>query len=428
MSGPAETAARATLEHRLRAALAALRRAAGGPDGDAYRRRGGTALLLLALAVFTWPVLASLTAGAGLDSSWTVGLSLALARGIAFGRQLVFSYGPLGLITEPRAVSSGTLVLSLLGAAALHLALLAVLLRALRRRLSWPIAAVLALLGVSIIVSASTPPLDEIAFGLAALALAAPPARARQSARTLALAGGVLAGLALLIKLNDGIGATAIVAVGLLGLVQRRRHLAIAALTLALTSTLAWLALGEPIGALPDYVRTGISTVQGYVDAMGYNVLGPGGQWEVVAVILSALGLATAAWFSLSDAPLRRRGALTACVLLVHYFVAREMFVRYEAGHAAVMPLLLAVPLLIPWRREQLLAGMAVAAALAVASLAVLGGEGLAVGSVIDPLGRERALVADIKAMVSPQPAIARGRAAVRLAAWRSQAAVRPSP
>ena len=416
------TTAVSQLDHRLRArvsaAVAALGRTRRERHGGSYARRGAVVVLIVALAVFTWPVLASLTPAAGLDNSWQLGLSLALARGLVFGRQILFSYGPLGLVAEPRAVTGGTLLLALVGAAAIQLALVAVLLRSLRRWLSLPIAALITLLGLSIIASPAlgAPPLDEIAVGLVAIALTAPAAKARQATRTLALAGGVLAGLALLVKLNDGIGATAIVTVGLLGGVSRRRHLAIGALTVVLTTSLAWLALGEPLGALPDYFQTGISTVGGYVDAMGYNVLGPGGQWEVLVVILSALVLTAAAWSSLSDAPLRRRVALAGCVLLVHYFVAREMFVRYDGGHAAVLALLVAIPLLLPWRREQLAGGLAIAAGLAVASLAVLGGDGLAVGSVFDPFGRESALVSDIKTMISPQPAIAVGRSEIAIA------------
>jgi hypothetical protein len=291
----------------------------------------------------------------------------------------------------------------------MQLAFVAVVLRSLRRRFSWPVAALVTLLGVSTTVSVSSglPPLDEIAFGLVAIALAQPPARARAAARTLALAGGVLAGLALLVKFNDGIGAAAIVAVGLLGGVGRRRHLAIGALAFLLTTAIAWLALGQPLAALPDYVSTGISVVEGYVDAMGYNLLGATGQWELLVVIVSAVVLAAAAWSSLADGPLRRRVSLAACVLLVHYFVAREMFVRYDAGHAAALALLLAVPLTLPWRSGQRVTGVAIATGLAVASLAAFGAEALPVGSVFEPGARLSALVSDVNTAASPHGAIA---------------------
>jgi hypothetical protein len=375
--------------------------------------RGLGVLLVLALAVFTWPV-GSVTPVAGLDNSWAVGLSLALARGLVFGRQIVFTFGPLGPVTAPRAVTGGILLLGLLGAAAMQLALVAVVLRQLRRRLAWPIAALITLFGVSVAITAGVPALDEIAFGIVAIALTQPPERAKRTARMLALLGGGLAGLALLVKLNDGIGALAIVTVGLLGCVDRRRNLAIGALSLVLTLALAWLALGQPLAALPDYFSTGVSIVRGYVDAMGYNMLGANGEWEVLAVILFGIILSAGAWSSLRDAPLRRRAALAGSVVLVHYFVAREMFVRYEAGHAAAIALLVTVPLLIPWRRGQLTSGLALATGLAAVSLAVFGLNGLTLGTVFDPGGRESALVTELNTVVSPQSSIALAAAGIR--------------
>ena len=136
-----------------------------------------------------------------------------------------------------------------------------------------------------------------------------------------------------------------------------------------LTTSLTWLALGQPLSALPDYVSTGISVVQGYVDAMGYNMLGGAGQWEVLILIVSAARLQRSRVVRPCRRPLRRRAALAGCVVLVHYFVAREMLVRYDPGHAAVLVLLVAVPLLIPWRSGQRATRLAMAAGLAAVSL-----------------------------------------------------------
>ena len=81
---------------------------------------------------------------------------------------------------------------------------------------------------------------------------------------------------------------------------------------------------------------------------------------------------------------------------------------RYDAGHAAALALLLAVPLTIPWRRSQLAAGVAIATGLAVASLAAFGAEGLPIGSVFEPGARASALVSDVSTATSPHAAIAR--------------------
>ena len=111
------------------AAARALRRSLGSDSGRSYWRRAGSVVLVVAVAVFSWWIESSLTPAASLDNSWAVGLSLAIARGLVFGKQVVFTYGPLGLAAVPRAVSPGTLALGLLGAAAMWLALAALVLR-----------------------------------------------------------------------------------------------------------------------------------------------------------------------------------------------------------------------------------------------------------------------------------------------------------
>jgi hypothetical protein len=402
------------LASQARAAAAATRPTASSRfDGKRALRGVGTAALVGGITLLTWPC-GSVTPGAGIDPSWTIGLSLALARGLVFGRQVVFTYGPLGLFVQPRAVTPATLAVGMIGALALEVTLVAIVLHLLRRLLPWPVAAVVALIGLSIVATPGGPALTDVAFGLVALALSQPPERARRAATALALAGGFFAGIALLVKLNDGIGSTLIVTVGLLGAVQRRRNLAIGAAALVATTLIAWLATGQPLAAFPDYVTNGIAIVEGYVDAMGLNTLGTVGEWQVVAIFLFALAVGWGAWSSLADRPVRSRAALCLCVLIFDYFVAREMFVRYDQPHAAEMALLAVVPLMVPWRRAQLQIGSAIVLAVALASLAALGDDGLGTGSAIDLGARSSALVTAIDTVFSPGPTIAAARSAIQ--------------
>ena len=222
-------------------------------------------------------------------------------------------------------------------------------------------------------------------------------------------------------KFNDGLAVTLMVGVSLLGLPRSRRTLAVAVGAFAASAVLAWLALGQPLGALPDYVRTGIAISRGYVDSMGYDAMGTNGDWEVLVVVASALALAAGGWLSLAGYPRRQRAALAATVLLVHYFVAREMFVRYDGGHAAVISLLIVVPLAIPWQLGRARLAFASAAALAVAAVAVLGLAGLTPGSIFDPFGRAGRFDGQLGTVFSPADAIAQGRAAIQ--ALRQRAA-----
>ena len=382
----------------------------------------------IVLVALTWPV-TSLLAQANLDNSAMIGLTLAVSRGLAFGRQVVFTYGPLGFVTHPLAVTPGTLLVAVVGMAVIQLAFVSVVLSGLRRRVPLPVAAALTLVAASVATTASpmalgglpTPmesPLVDISFGLVALALSVPEDRADRAALALALAGGLLAGLALLIKLNDGGAVTAIVALGLLGAGGRRRWrltFALGLLTLVGTAVIAWLAIGQPLAALPDYFRNSAAVIGGNIDALGENTMGAGGEWEVLVVLASGVFLTAGAWRSLAGSPRRRRAALAAAVLAVHYFVAREMFGRYGVVHAAALILLVPIPLMIPWRRSERGLGFAATAALAVGAVAVLGLGGVSLGSVFEPVGRASALVSDIGTVLSPQGEIAQGQAGIRI-------------
>ena len=389
--------------------------AAARGAGDLLRGRRATTLTIVALVVFTWP-LGAFVAGAGLDNSWVVGLGLAVSRGLVWGHQIVFTYGPLGIFAVPRAVTGGVLLAGVLGAAAIHIALVGVLVCALRSRLPLLLATLVALVALLIVVATGLPPLEDIAFGIVAIALSVPPDRAERASWTLALAGGVFAGLALLVKLNDGVAVSAIVGVGLLGGPRPLRALLLGALAFALSLATAWLALGQPLGALPDYVRTGYSLASGYPDAMGEDLLVATGHWEAPVVIASAVILSTGAWLSLAQEPRRRRAALAVAVLIVHYFLAREMFVRWGGGHASFVALLVPIALMIPWRRQDRNASFGVAGALAIASLSLLGSDGVGLANVFAPVSRAQSLFTDIGTVASPGSAIAGGRTAIRLA------------
>ncbi len=391
--------------------LASGAREASGVVRAALLRNAWTIALVGLLTAMSWPV-TYVKAGAGLDNSWAVGLGFAVAHGLAFGQQVIFTYGPLGFSLVPTAVTPGTFLAAEVLTGLIQLALVAVLLANLRRRMSLLAASVLSLLAASLVgwrgIGA---PLDGIAFGLVALAFTTPAARREQAFRWLAIGGGAFASFALLVKLNEGVAAGAILAVGLLGSDWRRRDLTRAAASLLGTLVALWLLVGEPLGALPDYLRNGYDVIGGYVEAMGV-ASGPEAQWQLLLLVGSAIALAIGAWRALATERPRRAAALAGAVLMVHYFVAREAFVRYGPGHVATIALLSAVALMIPWPRAQRATGVALAALMAVAVFAVLARP---VGEIIDPLGDTGRLVTQASEVLHPAAAIAEGRKVVRL-------------
>ena len=69
-------------------------------NAEEWRRWGLRGLLFLALVVVTWPV-AGVTPSVGIDPSWVLGLAMAVSNGLVWGRDIVFTYGPLGYSVNP---------------------------------------------------------------------------------------------------------------------------------------------------------------------------------------------------------------------------------------------------------------------------------------------------------------------------------------
>jgi SGNH hydrolase-like domain, acetyltransferase AlgX len=377
--------------------------------GAALRANVWTIALVGLLTALSWPF-TYVKGGAGLDNSWVVGLSFAVAHGLAFGRQVIFTYGPLGFSLVPAAITPGTFLAGEALGGLIQLALVAVLLANLRLRMNLLAASLLTLLAASLVGWVEAEPLSGIAFGLVALTYAMPPLRREQAFRRLAIGGGAFAGFAILVKLNDGVATGAIIAIGLLGGDWRRRNLSQAATSMLGTLVALWLLLGEPLGALPDYLHNSYDVVTGYVEAMGREA-GPEIQWQLLVVMGSAIALAIGASRAFATERRRRGTALAAAVLVVHYFVAREAFVRYDSGHVAVIALLSAVALMIPWPRAQRSTGLALAAMLAVAAFAVLTRP---VTEIIDPPGDAHQLARQVREVLDPAALIAEGRAGVQ--------------
>src|SRR6476660_8660186 len=57
----------------------------------------GPAIAILSIAALSWPAPAG-PARSGIDPSWAAGLHLAIATGVHFGSDLVWTYGPLGFL------------------------------------------------------------------------------------------------------------------------------------------------------------------------------------------------------------------------------------------------------------------------------------------------------------------------------------------
>lgn len=320
-SPPTPSAATATRPHAPRDRIAALRRLAA-IDLPLL----ATSALLVAL---TWPI-EDLEPGTGLDPSWRTALQMAVHEGLDFGRDVMFTYGPLGFLREPVLAFAWLTRLSFAYALLLQLALCLVLLWALRRNLgslllAAPVAFVIAEL-------ATEEPVVVIAFAVAVgLVHGQVPTRL---APWLWSAGGALAGVQVLAKLNVGITVLGLGAIALLAAAPRRRAATWFSGGLALALLSGWLLTGQPAAAAWDYVRGALQIITGYSQAMALDDTSRG--WELwAALVLVAVGLLVA----LRGDPhgsRRARIATTALWAVLAFTTFKSGFVRHDAGHGSI--------------------------------------------------------------------------------------------
>jgi hypothetical protein len=295
-----------------------------------------TTLLAITLAPLVWRC----PQGQGhLDSSWGTVLWHAAERGLAFGKDIVFTYGPLGYVTvgtAPAGPWAGTFWLTA-GLVFLAIAPVAMLLR----RRPWPVSAGLAVLLLALPRFATgldtLVPAGLLAWGLLALG-------DENDARWTWCGLAVLAGLGGLMKFTWLVAglATLLAVAGDLAL-RRRWRVAAVPLFAGLAVFLAgWLVAGQSLADLPGFLRGSWQIAAGYSRAMGMpgprDVL----RLEAAAVALVLWGAAVAAWgatLPAGDRPVARRGLLFAWLLALTFLAWKHGVVRAAEGdiHGAML-------------------------------------------------------------------------------------------
>jgi hypothetical protein len=289
---------------------------------------------LLAAALVTlasWPVVGNLWPRLDLDGSWEIALRQALHDGLDFGPDLVFTYGPLGWLREPLLVYPWSARLAFAYGVVVHFALCASLIWGLRRALGSLLVA--ALVAVLLAGAMAQEPTLVIGF-TGAVALVGGFARGRWTA-VLALGLGVLAGIELLSKLSTGITLAALGVVAVLAPAERRRLGAGAfAGGAAGALVLGWLATGQSLGAVDDYLRGSYEIVSGYSEAMYFE--DPNAGWEYWAAFV-VIGLGYAIVLRASELrPRRTRLGFLALWTLLAFTTFKAGFVRHDPSHANI--------------------------------------------------------------------------------------------
>ena len=291
------------------------------------------AALLTSLAAFV-PFAPDMPA-AGLDPAWMVAMNQAVAQGLAFGRDIVFTFGPYAAVYT-RSFHPATDAL-MLGGALVLAGSFALSLFLLLRGSGWTARLLLLALLAGVVSSR-----DALFFfqALAAGALAwvqAQPARALDDppprAQRLALAAVFLSlGLLPLVKGTLLVLCGGVVVLACAAFARQRRwaEAAIVAGTPAAALLVAWLVAGQPLDALPAYAASMVPTVSGYTEAMALQGRGK----EVAAYLVAAFAvLWTLARRGRHAAA--ERGVLVLVFAMALFLVLKAGFVRHD-GHAVL--------------------------------------------------------------------------------------------
>jgi hypothetical protein len=296
------------------------------------------------VALLAWPVTFGVPVP-GIDPSWMSGLYMGVDHGKEFGSELIFTYGPLGFLDWPILFYSWLADLALVFSGLVFVAFTVTMVALLERTVG--------LLGAAVIVFlylVTVPDMEQLplVLGVAWALTALREDRPDRGVTFLALAGGSLAALEVLIKLSVGPVIFVVVLLALIGARADRRQWALFAATPIGGTIVLWLIAGQSIGTLWDYGVNGFQVASGYNEAM---VLLGAPKWVELALPLFALVLVLAT----ACARFRDQRARIAAVLVVAVAAFTSFkygIVRFEPAHAGLaLSAMLGVWLALPWRR-----------------------------------------------------------------------------
>ncbi|MDQ1547653.1 MAG: hypothetical protein QOH69_2557 [Actinomycetota bacterium] len=298
---------------------------------------------LLALAIWitcTTPVHAPTTT---LDGSWSNGLNWAILTGKQFGRDIDFTYGPWANLDTTSILSLRLFLPAVVATVITGVAFVVLGWRLLRRWLGpYASAIVVALVAAPAVATATG--FSGMVLVLAVmcalgLQVGALPARWH---RAMVVALGVASGLALLVKISDGILAIAtVVLIASLGadasIARRTVSVVMGVVAAAVAVVVFWLAAGQSLLNFAAWFGASLQLTGGYSEAMSNDSTALVPQYLAFAALLVLLILQT------SRSPRGSRAVLFITIAWVAVVALRLGFTRHDEGHPSQSFMLLLV-------------------------------------------------------------------------------------
>jgi len=295
-------------------------------------------LLLTVYAVFV-PLMPGMPSG-GLDESWQLGVNEALAKGMVFGRDLIFTFGPYASVYankyHPAVAHSMLWSGFFLGSCFFLAAILNFASISLRMTL---------LLILVLAVNFAFDPRFLVYPLLVFTALTrldwSPSRTSSQYLARVILMSALFTPFGMIVLVKGSFLVTCLCGMVLsIAFLLRRKQLLLAALVLLLPlAAMAgfWWLAGQPIDALPDYFQSMLPIITGYTEAMAYNSRISELLLYLLAAILLLIVTARELELDFFDKML-----FLACLFITLFITFKAGFVRHD-GHAVIAASSLAI-------------------------------------------------------------------------------------
>lgn len=303
-------------------------------DNKLLESRAGWALYLLIpcvilVSILTAPNLFS-PPHAGLDNSWKIGLNLALIKKLQFGKDIVFTFGPLGFLYRPVLCNVGLWTISCAFGILVHLTLVSLIITVLLRHAS-AIAVIFSTCSLIWILPNLTADYELLLianFLLYSVLIAQP--RSQKSWPVL-IAIGVLFATASLIKFNAFAVSWAGMCVAGMIFIYRRDLAGICVLVTAYAMSLIglWAVAAQQISNIGFYMIRSMEISFGYSQAMIKHD-------KPLPIALAAVSLIIFIILSTYSAIFKKYGLLTfVAVMFAFVFTSfKHGFIRSDQGHS----------------------------------------------------------------------------------------------
>lgn len=263
-----------------------------------------------------------------LDSSYLLAMNQAVEQGLRFGRDIVFTFGPLASVYSHQYLPATDRSM-LIGSSVLACALLLLYLEARRSSgASWPV--LLLPVVLSLCYENGYFEGDAVLFILPIsffLYVASTDARGWAFVATVA-ACSITSGLLPLMKGSATVGVIICVASATFVISRQSAAIAIAAVgVFVATLCVAWVLTGQAFADLPAYFTSQLPLITGYAEGMSTA----SGAWDVPVFAVAALFVLVATWFAVP----RLRSVAVFSVALMLFLTFKASFVRHD-GHAII--------------------------------------------------------------------------------------------